>query len=496
MELRDYQQKAVQDVLETIKNNKSIKTVVVQPCGAGKSLIIAKLSELIKKPILVLQPSKELLEQNYGKFKMFGGEAAIFSASVGTKEIDDVTYATPMSIKSLGEEFKKLGVKTVIIDECENSTKVGGSIDKLIKKIKPNHVIGLTATPLNLHTNLQTGTTLRMINDYHKNIFKDICHITQIKEIVEKGFWCPVIVETIKQDEDSLVLNTQGTDFTVESTVKYYEDNELEKQILFQFNKGLKEGRKHCLISVPTIAEADKLANKDSRLKVVSAYTPKKEREEILKDFKQGKIKGVVNVTAVSVGFDFPELDFLIMARPTASYRIHYQFYGRGVRIHKNKKNTLMVDFTPNSEKFGRPEEMSYEYVDGYGWGMFYGDYLMTKVNLKNGMKVKKEHLVNSKKQSLANSTSKDTLWFGKYKGVKLSEIPHSYLDWMLSNKDFNWAGEKNKKRIESIKNACLIELGKSTKEDTPVKNWNKKPRTQRELVESFQPKTQKDILW
>lgn len=481
MELRNYQQKAIDDVITAIKNNKKLKTVVVQPCGAGKSLIIAKLCEIIETPILVLQPSKELLEQNYGKFVMFGGEAAIFSASVGSKEIGNVTYATPMSITKTGKEFKKLGVKTVIVDECDAGTKTDGAIAKLIKQINPNYLIGLTATPINLHTNLESGTTIRMINDYHKNIFNDICHITQTKDIVEQGFWSKIIIERVNQNESSLKVNTQGTDYTVESTIKYYEDNALEEQILKQFDKGLKEGRKHCLISVPTVAEGDSLAKKDKRIKVVSAYTSKEEREQILQDFKTGKVKGVANVMAVSVGFDFPELDFMIMARPTASYRIYYQTYGRGVRIHKNKKDCLLVDLTPNTEKFGRPEEMTYEYLEGYGWGMFLGEYLMTKVNLKNGLKVKKEHLFKKEEDCEV-----DSFWFGKYKGKKISEVPHTYIDWMLNEMDFSWV--KDKKKVENFKSACLVQLGKTPEKDTQKTNWGKHKKTS--------TKKDKNLLW
>lgn len=465
MELRDYQQKAVDDILHAINNNTKLKTVVVQPCGAGKSLIIAKLCELIDKPILVLQPSKELLEQNHNKFVMFGGEAAVFSASMGVREFGEVTYATPMSIKKLGKEFKQLGVKVVIVDECDNASKTNGAIAKLIKDINPNYVIGLTATPINLHTNLESGTTMRMINEYHKNIFNDICHITQTKELVDKDYWSPVVIKQVTQDGTSLRLNTQGTDYTVDSTIRYYDDNNLKVQVLKTFDEELKAGRKHCLISVPTVSEGEELSRMDSRIKVVSAYTPKKEREQMLKDFKSGVIKGVANVMAVSVGFDFPELDFMIMARPTASYRVYYQTYGRGVRIHSDKNDCLLVDFTPNTSIFGKPEDMTYEHIEGYGWGMFLGDYLMTKVNLKDGLKVKKQHL-------LKEPVGDDELWFGKYRGQKLQDVPNSYIDWMLSQKDFNWAGEKDTNKIERFKESCLIKLSKQPEKDTPVKKW------------------------
>lgn len=452
-ELRDYQQRCVDDILEAMEQNATLKTVAVQPCGAGKSLIIAKLCELLDEPILVLQPSKELLEQNYNKFIAFGGEASIYSASKGQKELGHVTFATHGSVKKLGKTFRSMGVKVVIMDECDASSKTNGVINKMFKELKPAHIIGLTATPINLHTNVESGTTIRMINTYHKNLFKDICHVTQVSELVEQGYWSQVLVERVASDDSMLELNTTGVEYTDHSMFEFYEDNKLQSKIIEQMELGFSSGRKHCLIFVPSIDQAEDLAKVDSRIRVVSALTPKREREDIVEGFKVGVISTVACVQTMAVGFDFPELDFVIMARPTASYRVYYQAYGRSVRLHSNKKNCLLVDLTNNTEKFGRPEDMTYENLNGYGWGMFLGEYLMTNVSLKHGLKVQKKHLY---KQPVPEGC----LWFGKHKGQKIVDIPNEYLDWVLSVKDFNWAGEKDKKKIERIKEEILVKLG------------------------------------
>lgn len=114
--LRPYQDEAVKTILKYVNSTSVKKPLVVAPTGAGKSLYIAATANAIKDPILVIQPNKELLEQNYNKYISYGNKASIYSASLKSKEIGHVTFATPMSLKGKAEYFKH--VKLFILDEC------------------------------------------------------------------------------------------------------------------------------------------------------------------------------------------------------------------------------------------------------------------------------------------------------------------------------------------------------------------------------------------
>ena len=98
-----FQEEGVNKILEYIngpKNKNDYKSgIAVFPTGTGKSLIIAHLAKRLGRPILVLQPSKELLEQNFEKFVDYGGYGSVYSASVGVKQASSCTFATPGSIK-------------------------------------------------------------------------------------------------------------------------------------------------------------------------------------------------------------------------------------------------------------------------------------------------------------------------------------------------------------------------------------------------------------
>jgi DNA repair protein RadD len=81
MILRPYQQDALDKMLWSIKLEGN--DICVLPTGAGKSVVIAKLAQKLNQPILILQPSKEILEQNYKKLLHYveSKEVGIFSAS-------------------------------------------------------------------------------------------------------------------------------------------------------------------------------------------------------------------------------------------------------------------------------------------------------------------------------------------------------------------------------------------------------------------------------
>lgn len=145
--LRPYQQEASDIAVRLLKN--SDKPFIIQAAtGAGKSLIIADICHKLDAHVLILQPSKEILEQNYNKLKSYGiDDISIYSASLKSKEIAKYTYATIGSIYKKPELFSSF--EYVIIDECHgvNPRNEMGMLTSFLKAIGCNKVCGLTATP-------------------------------------------------------------------------------------------------------------------------------------------------------------------------------------------------------------------------------------------------------------------------------------------------------------------------------------------------------------
>lgn len=83
----------------------------------------------------------------------------------------------------------------------------------------------------------------------------------------------------------------------------------------------------------------------------------------ILRQFKAGEIPVVANVGVLTTGFDYPELDTIVMARPTMSLALWYQIVGRAIRPHPDKEAGWIVDLCGNLKRFGEVKDL--RLVDG-----------------------------------------------------------------------------------------------------------------------------------
>ena len=121
--------------------------------------------------------------------------------------------------------------------------------------------------------------------------------------------------------------------------------------------------RKGILVFTRFLKEAEQLTRSIPGCAIVSGETPKKERETILEDFKAGKIPVVANVGVLTTGFDYPELDTIVMARPTMSLAMWYQIVGRAIRPHPDKEAGWIVDLCGNIRRFGEVSDL--RLIDG-----------------------------------------------------------------------------------------------------------------------------------
>lgn len=156
--LRENQTEPIKKAIAFFQEKNPKPSLIVLPTAWGKSILTAFVAQDTEDKLIVIQPSKELLEQNFKKYDTlcggFGCNAGIYSASFGRKEIAQITYATIGSIKSLGEEFKKRGFTKMLIDEAHLYPREADSmLGRFLKESGITHVLGITATPVKLQTN-------------------------------------------------------------------------------------------------------------------------------------------------------------------------------------------------------------------------------------------------------------------------------------------------------------------------------------------------------
>lgn len=210
-------------------------------------------------------------------------------------------------------------------------------------------------------------------NKKYKGIFwtGGIIHKIETGELIEKGFLSPIkyrIAEDINWDR--LEVNSTGRDFTEESLERFWNDERLKK-----LGKTIQFIDKHCkrnLIFCSSLRQAGKAQELLSTLgihsAVVSGKTPPAEREELVAGFRRGDFKHMINVGVFTTGFDVPELNCIVLARPTMSLALYYQMIGRGVRIDPEDPDKILrvFDYAGCVSRLGRVETIKLGKEDGF----------------------------------------------------------------------------------------------------------------------------------
>lgn len=89
---------------------------------------------------------------------------------------------------------------------------------------------------------------------------------------------------------------------------------------------------------------------------VVSAKTPRALRSKILRDFREGRILQLVNVDLFGEGFDVPSVEVVSMARPTMSFSLFCQQWGRALRLMDGKIRAIIIDHVGNVKQHKLPD--------------------------------------------------------------------------------------------------------------------------------------------
>ena len=365
-QLRDYQQQAVQNVVQFFKK-KRVPAMVVLPTGADKSLVIAELARVARGRVLVLAHVKELVEQNYEKYKSYGLEAGIFSASLGQKDFSHkAIFGSVQSVARAPDEFFN-DFSLLIIDEChrvadEGATQYQEVVKKLLDRNPRLCILGLTATPYRLglgwiYEYAQSGE----IKTDKPRFFKQCVYELPLSYMIKhKYLTTPIKVDIPVTSYDFSELTENNRAF---STAEVEEILKSQKRLTPFIIKNIiditeRYDRQGVMIFSSSVKHAEEimsfLPSRDSRL--VIGETELRKRDEIVEAFKQKKFKYLVNVSVLTTGFDAPHVDVIAILRPTESNSLYQQIVGRGLRLSPDKKDCYVLDYTGMGHDIYAPE--------------------------------------------------------------------------------------------------------------------------------------------
>lgn len=383
-QLRDYQQASVDAAVRFFSTRGKTNGLIVLPTGAGKSLVIANIAQRLDAPVIILQPNKEILEQNYEKLCSYDvWDTGIFSASFGRKEIRKITFATIGSAINNMEAFRQF--KYIIVDECHYVNAQGGMYLEFFESLKCR-VLGLTATPYRLSSS-SFGAMLKFLTRTRKRVFHELLYYVQVSTLQQRGYLAIMNYYQLNVvDTSRLQLNSTGADFSDESLKRYYQEIKYNDTLENIIRRLVKAGRTSILVFTRFVEEAQYLVEAlDVPAAVVSGDMPKAERERVLAGFKSKRITVVANVGVLTTGFDYPELATVVLARPTMSLALYYQMCGRAIRPYKDKVSWV-VDLCGNYKRFGRVDhlELRAERPGSTLWAVYSGQKQLTNVFFDN----------------------------------------------------------------------------------------------------------------
>lgn len=321
--LYNHQVEFLNNIKQSIKNgNKRI--MCVASCGFGKSIIIKEICDSATKKnnnYMILVHRIELVNQLNGR-----GLKASMVQTISRHINEQPDY------------------KIIIIDEAHLA--LSQSYLKVINHYKNAIILYFTATPKRLD-----GLNFSTIAD-------DIVIAKSAKWLIENNYLAPYDYYAPKILVDCDKLTTTNGDYTQSDIIEQMDKPKIYGDIFNEWCKFAKD--KKTIVYASSLSHSKKIVDYFNANGINSAHidgnTPRAMRDKIISDFKCGNIKILSNYALIVEGFDVPDCECCIIARPTQSLVIHIQSTMRCMRYKPNKR-AIILDFVGNFERHGLPDD-------------------------------------------------------------------------------------------------------------------------------------------
>ena len=372
MKLRDYQETAIQKILESWQKFRSC--LIVLPTGCGKTVVFGELiHRLLTNKVkvegeqwigqdsvraMILAHREELISQAADKVGRISG--ADVQVEMGEMKVSPMfgqmphvvvstvqTQTAPLGgkVKVEGEGEQRMSkfcpddFGVLVIDEAHHATAktYRSCIEHYLSNPKCR-LLGVTATPD------------RADESALGSVFDTVAFEYTVTEAIHDGWLVPVKQRLVKVGSlDFSKVSSCAGDFNQGELAQVLE----EEQNLHAIAAPTMEicGNRRAIIFAASVKQAERLAEilnrgdrsaecevrgaeskTQDRAAWVCGMTPKDERRTILEDFKAGRVQYLVNVGVLTEGYDDAGVEVVVMARPTKSRALYAQMAGRATR--------------------------------------------------------------------------------------------------------------------------------------------------------------------
>jgi DNA repair protein RadD len=341
---------------------------LVDSCvGSGKSLTMAEVARRANERgerVLICAHTRELVEQNAGACRALGLHVGINAAALNERTWRaPVISAAIQSVYSYGHNFGPIGM--LLVDECHLLPhSEAGMYRKLHRALGSPRMPGFSGTVFRL----QGGSLV----EGEGAPFEKVVYRYSILDGIRDGYLVPAFSAPAADKIDPTKLRTRQGDYTPDSQdaqMIALMDNHIAQMIAHG------RDRRAWLVFEASTKAAKAMTQRLNEWGIAAGLvlgeTPAGERAAAIAAFRQGRLKCLVNVAALTTGFDVQEVDMLVMRRRTKSLGLYIQMTGRLLRtigghidrsVLAGKADGIVLDFAGNIDQHGpldfiRPKE-------------------------------------------------------------------------------------------------------------------------------------------
>ena len=328
--------------LRKLRNENESKSLLISATGTGKTYASAfAMQDQNPKRALFLVHREQIAKQALQSYKNVFGESKTFGLLSGNSKDTDVDYlfATmqTMSKKEVYSSFAPDTFDTIIIDEAH---RIGAkSYQEIMEYFKPKFWLGMSASPERMDD-----------FDVYAAFDHNIAYEIRLQQALEENLLCPFHYfgitdfltdgnETDFTDFNYLTSN-QRVDYIIKQTNYYGYSGERVKGLMF------------CSSKKEAAALSERLNLRGYRTLALSGEDSQEKREDaidrLVSDTRSDYLQYILTVDIFNEGVDIPEINQVVLLRPTQSPIVFVQQLGRGLRKSKDKEYVVILDFIGN----------------------------------------------------------------------------------------------------------------------------------------------------
>jgi DNA repair protein RadD len=369
LSLRPYQVSMIEEALDVLDYEST--ALCIAPTGAGKTIILSQIMQghlktgqgrsPRRKKILVLQHTKELLQQNRDKVALWCPK--VKTSLFHSEEKDTQGRIVFAMVQTLCRHYKKFPkVDLVVIDEAHHA--VAKSYLKIVNHLKEKNpdlkILGMTATP-------NRGDRQGL-----KSLFKSVTSQIYLSDLIGDGYLVAPRIFTVdagQQKDLRSILWTQdnpnGQSRFINKQQQWDKANTvltdnlaLNEEVIRHWQE--KAQGKKTVVFCSTLHHAKEIRDTFERHGIgathINGEMPTEERLESLRRFELPKgnpheATVITNAAVLTEGWDFPAIECVILLRPMSYEATYVQMIGRGLRSSPGKTDCIVLDFGMSSSR-------------------------------------------------------------------------------------------------------------------------------------------------